>query len=1401
MNDWAGTLRRYSTQLSVAVLALLAYLPALMSSPGRMPGDTKLYLYLDPGRLAADAPWTFDRRQFAGWVPHQQITYLWPSGPWYWFWETVGVPDWVAHRLWLGTIFLVAGLGVRWLARTLGIGVAGALVAAVVYQLSPYILPYVSRTSLMLLPWAALGWIVALTARAATRSRWRDAAILALIIATAGSPNATALAMVAPAPVLWLIHAAWGHTITWRRAVVTAARIGVLAIGVSLWWIAMLIVQGREGADVLAYSESLEAVSFTSNASEVLRGLGYWLFYLRDAYAATTSASWDYLSSTSLIAIGYVLVAVCLLGMVATRWAHRRYALLLFVAGMLLGVGVHPLDDPAPITDWLVNDTSSGLALALRSSTRAVPMATLGLALGAGALVASARPRRSWVRALVPVTIAVLAVLNLPSLWRHDYVDPALERDQDPPAAWLEAAAALDAGDPGYRVLQVPGQEFGAYRWGYTVDQPLPGLTDRPLVTRDLLPLGSPQAMDLLYALDDRFQDGVLEPQAIAPIARMFGADTLWVTNDTAFERFRTPRPEPLTSTFSTPPDGLGEPVPFGDPFVSDPDIDMVDEEVVTSPDIGSPVAPVLLVTVEDPIPVVRAKTRQAVVSGNGDGIVDAAASGLLAGTELVRYSADLTDAVDEQFARLADLLIVTDTNRDRARRWNGSQDNVGFTETGGPDTDLLREESADARIPAFDTDAAATQTTARQEGPVTAIATAYGEPFAYRPEDRAAMAIDGRTDTAWRVADRSDDVLGQRIRLEVAEAVDHVVLTQPATAPRERHITAIDLTVGDRPAQRIELDPTVMTTGQRVEFTTTDGPTTITLTVAGVESPTPVAGPALAAVGFAEIDVGLGPTIEVVAPPSDLLDRIDRPGAPLSVVLTRLRHDATNRYRSDPEPSMVRELALAAPLVSTPEVTARLHPRASDAVLADLFGVEVPVASERVAGDPRSGGWATVDGDPATSWITPFAFVQGARLDVPVPDGEPVRSFTITQPTSDEFNTITAVRVVAGADDWILPVPDPDAEGTSTIALPESVITDELSLIIAEIEQQVVIDRRYAEPVYLPAAISEISIGPRVQLPPALDLGCRDDLLVLDDEPVSIRLSGDTDDLLDGEPFTATPCGGRAQRRLRAGNHRLVSAYGADTGIDIDRVVMSSPTAAAASSARPGLRPAVLTSQSRTAARITVGPCPRGCWLVFGEGYSTSWSASQGDIDLGAPTRVDGGFNGWWIEPTREPVEVTVAWTAQGPVTLGLIVSLVTIAAALALIVVDRRRLAPVPARPVDEGLVALGRPATATVAVVAAIAGVATAALFIEPIAAAWLAAVGALVVATRRLRVAGYAAVAVTLYVGAAVARIVDRDDPYPNGAWLEHITWLHPIALGVVALSMMAAVGARDTDDSS
>ena len=167
--------------------------------------DTKEYLYLDPGRLLSRAPYLWDPHVGMGTVPHQQIGYLFPMGPYFWLMDKVGVPDWVAQRLWLGTISLAAVLGARWLFTMLGTRRAGALAGALVYMLTPYQLAFTARISVILLAWAGLPWLVGLTIRAVRNGGWHDPALFALVLLTIGSVNASSLVFVAIAPALWLV--------------------------------------------------------------------------------------------------------------------------------------------------------------------------------------------------------------------------------------------------------------------------------------------------------------------------------------------------------------------------------------------------------------------------------------------------------------------------------------------------------------------------------------------------------------------------------------------------------------------------------------------------------------------------------------------------------------------------------------------------------------------------------------------------------------------------------------------------------------------------------------------------------------------------------------------------------------------------------------------------------------------------------------------------------------------------------------------------------------------------------------------------------------------------------------------------------------------------------------------
>ena len=1383
-------LRRHLTAISVAVLALLAYVPALTAAPGRMPTDSKLYVYLNPGRFLGDAATTFDPRQFAGWVPHQHIAYLWPTGPWFWLFEALGFPDWIAHRLWIGTLLFLAGLGIRWMTRVLGFAPLATLTAALVYQLSPYILPYISRTSVLLLPYAGLGWIVGLTVMASLRGRWRYPAAIALVVLTVGAVNATALAMIIPAPALWLIHAAWGGTITWRRAAMTAAKTGVLCLGVSLWWIVMLVIQGRYGADVLAYSESLEAVSFTSTSTEVTRGLGYWLFYVRDAYAATTTASIDHLASGRTILIGYFVVAAGVGGLVFGRWQHRRFAALLFGTGIILGVGVHPIDDPSPLMSLLVSDGEGGLALALRSSTRAVPVMLLGLALGVALLVSRVGTVRvsrftmspRIVRIGTAAAIGVAAVVALPALRSGGFVDPALERDQDPPAAWIDAANALDARPDGYRVLQVPGTEFGAFQWGYTVDQPLPALTERALVTRDLLPLGSPAAMDLVFALDDRFQTDTIEPEAVAAVSRLLGVDTIWVSGDVSYDRFRLARPEVVADELTSQAAiaaGLVDAMPYGQPFVMASAIPMVDNRSLGDPRIGLPIAPVILVEIADPVPTVRVKDDVVVLAGSGDGIIDAAAAGIIDGTEAVLYDASvaLETIVAEPYR-----YVVTDSNRDRAHHWRSSQDVSGFTESADIGSDVLRFESGDQRLAVFDEDDPDRQTVSIQNGPVTAEASSYGERFAYLPEHRPVMAVDGDPTTAWLVADRAPAV-GEFIELTIADgiSVDHVDVLQPPAGPLQRSITEVEITVDGLVPSRHALDERSRSDGgQRIEF---DAEITrvVRITITGTTAPQPPIGEAIGGVGFAEIDFGLRATSELLRPPLDV-NGLTGSAASVDIVLTRLRIESADRWREDPESNLARELKLSAPLVVAPDVTLRLDRRLDDRSLANMLGEPV-VASSHLIGVPAARGAAAFDDDPATAWTTPFGMGVGER--VALRSVGTATELTIVQPGGDH-SPIIALRVTDAAGSFDLAIP---RDAGAAIDLPRSLDLDEVTFEIIAVDPRFVQNRRFNEPEQLPAAMSEVLFNgssPAIQPVERLTVDCSEDFVAVDDAAIGISFDVAAIDALAGDPIVAEICTGGLE--LDAGPNVVVATSGSETGFDVDRVVFSTIAAEAESSAIDPTETVVVESSARRHT-LDVPPCPDGCWVILGEGYNDAWQATGGGDDLGAPTLIDGNANGWWLEPTTDVTRVEISWPVQRSLSTAFALTGLATLACLVLVLRDRRRAGdPIAAhvrtpseRPGRRALISSG---AITVAGAAVLIGW----VWALPVAAIWALAIA--VGRRRATRVIGVTGAAVIVGAGLIVTYVVRTDNPVPDAGWPLCFEWLH----GWTLLGVILVVGA-------
>ena len=904
-------------RVDVAVFAVVSYVPFLLSSPGEVSGDTKQYLYLDPGRLLSRAVSLWDPHVGAGTVPHQNVGYLFPMGPYYWLMEQIGVPDWVAQRLWMGSIAFAAAAGTLWLLTKLGTGRAGAIAGAVVYLLAPYQLAFNARLSVLLLAWAGLPWLVALTIRSARRGGWRDPTLFALVVLLIGGTNASSLLFVGIAPALWLVVAVVQGTVRPRAALATAGRIALPTIGVSLWWAAGLVEQGRYGIPVLDVTETLRQVASFSRPDDLLRGFGNWFFEGRDRIGPWLDQWTEYHDRELLV---YATLAVPLAGLVAAafvRWRHRAFFVALVVVGTIVAVGAWPYGDPSPVGSLFKSFAGRAAAgAALRNTPRVGPLIVLGLA-GLIAAAIGGLHRRRAAQLVAAAGVAAIAIAAFLPVWRNGYLSDRILRDEDVPAYWHDVAAALDRGDDGTRALELPGSLFAAYRWGNTVDPITPGLTDRPWVARELMPFGTRGSVDLLAAVDRRLQQGTFEPAALAPVARLLAVGTIVDRNDLEYERYDTPRPRVLWSWLTDPvPAGLEEPVGFGGtaPNRASSLRPMLDElELRTS---GTEWPPqVALFRVTSPRRIVSTASTDAplVLAGDGEGVVDAAAAGLVGGDGVLLYAAsldraELRNAIGEDAA-----LVVTDTARRRARRWGTLKDDVGLTERAGQRS--LAEDPDDFRYEITSDLTDADRTVVETRGG-RVDATAYGDPGTYIPSERPARAFDGDVRTAWRVAENSD-LAGDRllVRLDDAVRTNGITVVQPPRA--QRFVTQLrvrldrgrpfDVTLDERSRSR---------DGQRITFPAR--------AVREVElEPLAVGDGPKDAVGFAEVRVDgrpEGPLIdEIVRVPTRLLRRAGdaAAGRRVGFVFTRARGEPADRGRDDEELALARRFVLPASAVA----------------------------------------------------------------------------------------------------------------------------------------------------------------------------------------------------------------------------------------------------------------------------------------------------------------------------------------------------------------------------------------------------------------------------------------------------------------------------------------------------
>jgi arabinofuranan 3-O-arabinosyltransferase len=1305
-------LRRFDW-LGIGLPAFIAYVPLLFTHRGMVGADTKTYLHLDPSKLLSEAAHVWNSDVGLGSVTHQNIGYLWPMGPWFWLFETIGVPDWVAQRLWTGTVIFAAGMGVRFLVRTLGWGTiparrGGVLVATLAYMLSPYLLNYSARISVLLLPWTALPWLIAFTVRSLRRGGWLDAALFALVVLTVGGVNATALLLIGLGPPLWLAHAVIvDREASPRAALVTAGKLGGLTVLVSVWWAVALWAQGTFGLPVIRYTETYQVVAEASTAPEVLRGLGYWFFYGTDKLGPWIEPSETYTTTLVFLGLSYLIPLLAMLMAAFLRWRYRAFFLALVLVGALASVAAHPWDQASLLGSVFKDFTRTDAGLSLRSTPRAVPLLALGLSICLGAGVAALGRRLP--RLALPATLVVcaLVVANLPTLWNGQMIADNLERAEDVPAYWHEAADFLTATDDGTRALEVPGADFASYRWGNTVDPVTPGLTERQYVAKELFLWGTAPSANLLMAFDHRLHEQSLDPEAVAPMAQLMGVGSIVLRSDLKYERYRLARPRPTWELFGRTP-GITLAATFGsdEPNLAGPELPLIDEiELATGAPTEDPPA-VAIFEVDDPLAPIRTQpaTRPLVLSGDGDGVVDLASIGGLHPAQALFYSASFAaqpDTLQSMLSEGADL-VVTDTNRKQARSWGTLRETVGYTEQAGEEP--LKYKPGDQRLELFPdaTDDAFTVT--EQLGGVQVLATDYGNVGTLTANDRPALAMDGDPLTAWRVADRGDP-RGERLVIRADEPVttDRVELLQPQNGVRTRWLTKVRLTFDGGDPMDVDLgDASLVPPGQQVAFAER---TFSTLEIEVLEDS---AGrrpryDTESGVGFAEVRVGDLRVREVVRPPVDLLDAAGSGSIAhrLTFLFTRLRNNPAEPVRSDTEVNLVRVVHVPATRSFHVAGEARLEGEAADDVLdavlgapGALFGGVTAVASDSLPGDLQARGRSAIDGDASTAWSTPFAVTTGQWVDIALPGATVIDRLDLQLVADGRHSVPTRLTLTA----------DGDPARTRTIAVPAVADGDEpgdvaaapvtfeplsgsrFRITIDEVRPVETTDWHTKNPIAMPAAIAELGM-PGVQAPPipaTIDTGCRADLVSVDATPVPVRITGTTAEALLRRPLAVTACDA-GSFALDAGQHELRTALGRNVGISVDRLALSSERGGApldpAALRVPVVEadePVELTGQGQTSFDLVVPEADAARWLTLGQSWSPGWRATVDGKDLGEPVVIDGYANGWLLDPAElgpGPHEVHIEWTPQRVVWLAIALSAAAIALCLVLIVVSLRR------------------------------------------------------------------------------------------------------------------------------
>jgi hypothetical protein len=1127
-------------------------------------------------------------------------------------------------------------------------------VAAAFYVLNPYTAMFTGRTSITLLGYAALPWLLVVVYHGVRSGgkRWRWgawwwAAAFALIVTSIGGGiNGAVVGWMLVGPLVLLVYEPLIGSVRWRDSGSFLLRIGLLGLLASLWWIVPLVVHARFGTDFLQFTEQPRTIWGTNSASESLRLMAYWTSYIGVGFYGAEhpffSEAGTMLFNPLVVGATLLLPAAAVAGFIWTR--PRRYArffLLVLLVGAAIEVAGFPDGTPSrDAMEWIYRNVE--LLRFMRTTQKAAPLVAIGAAglLGLAAHLAWARlaPARRPVRRVGRMALAAALVgsigLGALPLVRGTAVEEQLTWKRIP-GAWTQAGRDLDRRQPpNTRALVLPGQIFAYYTWGGTIDAILPRLTDRPVAVRYETPYSNPRATDLLWTVDRLVGQGRLVPGQLLPMLRLMGVGTVITGSDDDVSR--SGAAEPSAAAVALAEQGLSRPQrsygptrtvppPRGE-FAPAPELPQVRRYEVGRGRGIVGVAPAGPATIVD---------------GGAGGLAAMAAFGELPERRPILYAADLSsDELRRRAARGAEL-VVTDSNRRRRFIPEFGRQNLGPT--------LRETEPLDqnfALIDPFPERGSDSQTVATLAG-ARYLRAPYEGGLLEFPEHAPIAAFDGDPATTW-VADRYFLPSARWIEIGFERPrdvpyVDLLPTRDPYGIEREVDVGGVRAKLGSG----VTRVPVGLEDVDKLRVTITDvhqpsgnlrgGGGFREIRIPGVRVRQRLRPPIIAGRALAGRDLGrsrLTYLFERTA--ADEPFRRDRQTGSPQLELASNREDAERRL----------ERVVFSPASRSYALDAWVHPAvdAPDSALDRVVGLGGPTAfdsSGRFKNQPRYRASSAFDSSPRSAWIGLWVPPSAPRPWISWRSRRPrTLSRLRVTPAKLPIRRPTVVRV-----SWPGGATPPLRVGAGgKVALGRSVRARAFRMTILDAEFPSVVSpgRRATRAV----GVGTLSV-PGVRAvgtpePGLLRAPCGSVRVEVGGRRLPLKPSGTVSGLESGRPLRADSCGGRV--RMGDGIQEIRSLRG-PFSVDLLRLDSAAPRSLPPPVGGGSVVDAgTIGNSSVDGARVALtGPS----WLVLGQSFSEGWRATCDGRSLGEPRPINGYANGW-----RAPADCRAVSFRFGPQT-----------------------------------------------------------------------------------------------------------------------------------------------------